>query len=78
MDERLKAIYTDIEIMFSHFLSVCPINCEEKVKLFLAAKQDAQKKLFELANQKQNPDLTKGLEKDKRMREGWRKRKVNP
>ena len=78
MDEKLKGIYMDIEVMFSHFLSICPIHCEEKIKLFLAAKQHAQKSLFELANPKDRPDPEKGMEKDKRMRDVWKKRRVNP
>ena len=78
MDERLKTIYTDIEVMFSIFLSICPIQAEDTIKRFLAAKQDAQKMLFKLANPKQASFLEEGRERDKRMREAWVKRRVNP
>jgi len=76
MDEKLKTIYTDIEVMFSIFLSICPIQAEDKIKLFLSAKQNAQKMLFRIANPKHASFLEAGRERDKRMREGWAKRKL--
>jgi hypothetical protein len=77
MDEKLKGIYMDIEAMFSHFLSICPIHCEEKIKVFLASKQHAQRLLFELANPKDRTDPEKDKQKDIRMRDVWKKRKTN-
>ena len=77
MDDKLKIIYTDIEVMFSIFLSICPLHGEEKIKLFLAAKQSAQKMLFKIANPKEASSLAEGRERDKRMREAWASRKVN-